>query len=228
MSSYASACVLSFNRPRLVAASLRSLIDNADAPLELIVHDDGSRGQVLSLLHSYLASGEISTLIMNSPGNNQGQGVALNRMFGMATGDPILKLDHDLIYQPGWLSRVNRLMGIDEIGLLGLLHYWHEPVHSERTLLHQHAGWSAHTHILGSGFALKREVWEELGPFEEHSPAFAEDWDMQQRVAKSQWVCALPDGDLVENVGMGVGPSTVNVTHDQVQPIHYGPMVIGA
>lgn len=226
---HASACVLSFNRPRLLLPTLETLTARAGAPLELIVHDDGSTDPGLrELLSDLVAEGAISTLILNPPGHNQGQGVALNRMFAVATGDPIIKVDHDLIFQPDWLARTNELLDANpEIGLLGLLHYHHDPVDSAKTIIAEHDGWSEHTHILGSAFAVTRECWEELRPFEQHSEAFAEDWDFQRRVTESPWCCALPTEDLVENVGMGYGPSTVNVSEGVVQTIHKRPRLVG-
>jgi glycosyltransferase involved in cell wall biosynthesis len=118
--SYASCCVLSYRRAHFLGRCIDTLIGGASAPLELIVHDDGSGDEdVMELLAERQRLGEISTLITNAPGHNQGQGVAINRMFAVATGDPIIKIDHDLIFQPGWLAEVNRLMkAAPQIGLL--------------------------------------------------------------------------------------------------------------
>lgn len=240
---FATLCVLSYNRPTFLARMLNSLHESG-APYELIVHDDGSDGFVVSDLLRRRRRGEISTVIENTPGHNQGQGVALNRMFAMAKGDPIVKLDQDLTFRPGWLRVVMDLLGTNfnlqdplhpgygrepEIGLLGLLHYWHAPVDSRETRIQQFEGWSSRTHILGSGFAVTRRCWDALGPFEEHSEAFAEDWIFQRRVTESQgFVCGLPDESLCENHGMGPGPSTVVLSErpGDVQPIHKTPFIV--
>lgn len=226
--SHATCCVLSYNRPAFLWECLNGLLC-AGAPLELIVHDDGSSDDgVYRVLNQFR---DRATIIANPPGHNQGQGTALNRMFGMASGDPIIKLDQDLIFQPGWLGKVNGLLDKNPtLGLLGLFHYWHDPCDSAKTIIEQHGGWSSRTHILGSGFAVRRACWEELGPFEEHSAAFAEDWVFQNKVtASANWVCGLPDEDLVANQGFGVGPSTVVVgtpSAPTVTPIHSGPLVV--
>lgn len=269
--TYASCCVLSYNRPGFLRRCLQTLVAHAEAPLELIVHDDGSTDpEVRAILQDAIGLGHISTLISNPPGRNQGQGVALNRMFGMATGDPIIKVDQDLEFHPGWLRRVNAILdsnrGRDRIkralahqptpepliGLLGLLHYYHDPVHSHKTVVARHAGWTEHTHILGSAFAVRRDCWRKLGPFEEHSEAFAEDWIFQRKVTDSPgderafrdghskglgpkgYVCGLPSedsvvmlGELVTNHGMGIGPSTVVVAPGKVADIHLEPHVLG-
>lgn len=246
MTGFASCCVLSFERPDFLRSGIESLLANAGHQLELIIHDDGSTDRaVYEHLRTFQQAG--ATVITNAPGHNQGQGIALNRMFKMAKGDPIIKLDQDLLYEPGWLAETVRILrenyprsqssGMDVrrppeeplIGLLGLLHYHHDPVASIKCKIDQHQGWQSHTHILGSAFAVRRPVWHGLGPFQEHSPAFAEDWDFQRRVTDSEgFVCGLPDRDLVTNRGMGIGPSTVVVGPGKVRDIHTGPYLHGA
>lgn len=235
---YATACVLSYNRPAFLAQCLTTMAVNADYPLEIIVHDDGSSDeQVIDYLQRQVAGSLVSSVIFNPPGHNQGQGVALNRMFNMASGDPVIKCDQDLIFGEGWLKTAVGIFEADDddvpdedydgdLGLLGLMHYAHEPVDSRKTILSERPGYSVHTHILGSAFAMRRECMEDVGPFEEHSEAFAEDNDMQLRVARHpDWVCGLPPDDLVQNVGFGVGPSTVVVDHGVVADIHKGPRI---
>lgn len=241
MSDYASLCFLSYNRPNFLSQAIATATANAGEPVEVIVHDDGSIDDgLLDYLTRMQRGGLISKLILSPPGHNEGQGKALNAMFNIASGDPIIKLDQDLIFEPGWLVKVNDILSDQRVGLLGLFKYEHHPVDWRQTgiddmpggVVSAPVGYSFHTHICGSGFALPRRVWEELGPFEEHSDAFAEDADMQARVHKSRdWYNALPDEDLVVNQGFGPGPSTV-VFHDTevdggigVAKINHGPKV---
>lgn len=232
---FASLCVLSYERPAFLAECLNTLRD-AGYPYELLVHDDGSRSEVANALRGWVEDGEISTLVTNPPGHNQGQGVALNRMFHMAAGDPMVKLDQDLVFEPGWLARVIELFEAGEragpqetsLGLLGGFHYHHDPCNSTKTLIEQHDGWSSRTHILGSFMAVRRDCWQDHGPFDEHSEAFSEDWDFQNRVTRGPWwCCGLPDEDLVTNQGFGIGRSTVVLDPDRIQMIHKEPVIHG-
>lgn len=246
--SYASVCVLSYNRPAFLRECIMSLIANAGAPFELIVHDDGSTDE-----DCYRVLGEVgmagATVVTNAIGHNQGVGTAINRMFKIASGDPLIKVDQDLIFRWGWLARVQEILAANRdrspdlpsaivgagggaieprIGLLGLLHYHHEPVDSSKTIIEHHGEWTEHTHILGSGFALTREAWQHFGPFSEHSAAFAEDWERMKEIERSGvLVNALPPGDLCVNRGFGIGPSTVVVAPDTVAEIHTGPYLMG-
>lgn len=236
MTRFATACVLSYNRPHFLRQSIETMLSGAEFPLELIVHDDGSDEETTNWLFEVHSAGLISTVILNPKGHNQGQGTALNRMFNMAAGDPILKLDQDLVYRQGWLRRVVEILDMNQegagiapappIGLLGLFHYLHEPVDSRKTIVHDWGYFQHHTHICGSCFAMPREAWEAMRPFEEHSAAFAEDWDMQKRVDASGFIVnGLPPEDLVENVGFGVGPSTVVVAENTVAEIKTEPRI---
>lgn len=220
-----SICVLSYQRPGFLQTCIESLLRNADEPVELIVHDDGSTDpDVRRYLYGLHEAGMVSLLMLSSIGHNQGQGIALNRMFNAAKGDVIWKVDQDLIFQPNWLRDARAILdentpeshrGEPLIGLLGGFHYWLDPCDSRKTMIEQFDGWSTRTHILGSCFAVTRDCWREIGPFEERWESFGEDWDFQKRVTASEhFNCALPDTDIVVNQGFGIGPSTVVVMGD--------------
>lgn len=237
MSDFATCCVLSYNRPELLQESLLTLVGNARYPLELIVHDDGSMDEDLrEWLFAACQSGTISTLILNPPGHNQGQGTALNRMFNMAKGDPIIKLDHDLVYMPGWLAQCVSVLEHNKdnpmqprIGVMGLFKYNHDPVDYRKMHRTEWEGWDEVEDFVGSALVVPREVWEAFGPFPEHSDAFAEDQEFKFRVRddrRCDWRLALPSNDLAVNQGFGIGPSTVNTHDGGVASIHKEPHVL--
>ena len=243
MPDFASVCLLSYNRPKFLLDAIRSMRD-AGAPYELIVHDDGSTNpEVREIITEGLARGWISHAMLNPPGWNEGQGIALNRMFHAAHGDPIIKCDQDVVFTPGWLAKVNEILDSsrdktqpseDEIGLLGFFKYHHDPVDWRKTLISRRhdLGYEVHDIICGSAFALTRSAWEILGPFEERSAAFAEDHLMQRAVTEQDGLCcALPTEDLVSNQGFGVGPSTLALDDGNggitTATIHDGPKLQG-
>lgn len=210
---FASLCILSFERLGFLSHCIDSA-KKAGVPVEIIVHDDGSKDpELLRYLHDLQRIGEISTVILNAPGHNQGVGTAMNRMFKIASGDPIVKIDQDLEFLPNWMVTVNQILDSDPaVGLLGLFKYWHDPVDWRKTLIAGIAGsHSYHTDIVGSAMAIRRSVWEALGPFDEHSEAFAEDWTFKCKTMPEdgRWLCALPENDLVFNHGFGPPHSTV-------------------
>lgn len=229
MTEFASCCVLSYNRPHFLRDCLSSLLANAEYPLELIVHDDGSSDEHLKkYLRALVDDGVISTLIENPPGHNQGQGIALNRMFHMAKGDPIVKIDHDLIFQEGWLRRSVELLNGSQsfrdtqarpvkpppVGALGLFRYPAPPVRYEDMFIKDWIGggveWEQHEDFVGSAMVIPRYVWERFGPFDERSEAFAEDYMFKMKLKENGYALALPKGaEFASNQGFGAGPSTV-------------------
>lgn len=244
MTEFATACVLSYERPAFLAEALKTLTAHADYPLEVIVHDDGSKNpEVREVLLRALDEGRVSHLILNPPGHNEGQGIALNRMFHMAKGDPIIKIDQDLIFAPGWLATCQQLIDVNRhavleagdekpIGVLGLFKYPAEPVRYSDMFIGVRGfpgyEWEEHKDFVGSAMVIPRDVWEAFGPFEERSAAFAEDRNFKMRVRdEGNMALALVKGDdLVVNQGFGVGPSTVVVDHGKVASIHDGPRLV--
>lgn len=252
---FASCCLLSYERRDFVMSTIVSAIENADYPLEMIVHDDGSNPEVVETLRELQRDGWISLLMLNAPGNNEGQGVALNRMFAAAKGDPIVKLDQDLQFSNGvnsgfihggWLRQCVQLLEANYagrvpmteanplIGALGLFKYNTDPVRWQDMLVAKHSSggyvWEEHKDFVGSAMVIPRLAWEEFGPFEERSPAFAEDAVFKQAIAaRPTWCNALPPVDLATNIGFGPGPSTIvseKAGEIVVTGIKDGPLVI--
>jgi glycosyltransferase involved in cell wall biosynthesis len=227
MSEFATCCILSYNRHQFLRDMLTTMIAYADYPMQIIVHDDGSTDEGLRKYQRELSdNGVISTLIQNPPGHNEGQGIALNRMFAMAKGDPIVKLDHDLIFKPGWLRKSVDLINLSfrdidlpRIGALGLFKYLadHPTVNSEKSYVTSWGagalGFEEHRDFVGSAMVIPRAAYQMFGPFNERSAAFAEDNEFKVKVTdhRERWVCALPEMDLAENQGFGVGPSTIAI-----------------
>lgn len=238
MSEFASLCLLSYNRPKFVMDAILSLQKNSGYPYELIVHDDGSGPETLAVLRQLFADGYISTLIENKEGHNQGQGIALNRMFNMAKGDPIVKMDHDLVFAQGWLKQASLTLQLNEqrphepdIGALGLFRYHHPPVVFAESIIAHHEGWTEVDDFVGSAMVIPRRAWEEFGPFEERSPAFAEDYAFKRLIHDREgWCCGMMPHDLAINQGFGPGPSTVVYEKEGgeigVSKIEDGPPII--
>jgi len=238
---FASCCLLSFNRAQFVEEAILTLSANAGFPLELIVHDDGSTDpEVRDVLRRFVDSGAISTLIENPPDHNQGVGNATRRMFDIAQGDPIIKIDQDLIFMPGWLrhvvdvlqrNQVARDIDAEEpaIGALGLFKYHAAPVHHAEMFKRSWSYWHEVQDFVGSALVVPRVFYEEHGPFATHSDAFAEDVEFKTKLQDAGLALGLTVDDYVVNQGFGLGPSTVAIDDGQGRPtsatIKHGPKI---
>lgn len=223
----ASLCFLSYERPEFLSDAITSAIYEPGIDIdkyEIIVHDDGTyekAEEVRELIDRGLDTQIINKAILKPPGKNEGVGNAIKTCFDIARGDILIKIDQDLLFKRNWLERVMQLLNDnDRIALLGLFHYYHDPVDSRKCKMMQKDGWQIHTHICGSGFAMPRRAYEAFG-IDTHSKAYAEDWELMKKITDSvAWYNALPDEDLVENRGFGIGPSTVVMNDGSVRPIN--------
>lgn len=224
-----SVCVLSFNRPEFLAASIETLLASAahgGVELELIVGDDGSEdSSVRSYLVSQLESGAISGLVLAPPGHNEGVGRMVNRLWAMANGDVICKADQDLLYAPEALAEIERVANL-VYGTVGGFRYWADPVRHDQMLVSEGPDFDVVRDYVSSFLAVRRKVADEVGAWPEHSDAYAEDIEWKARVAANGGCHVLTKQDVIQNVGFGVGPSTVVVAEGQVRPIHHGPRTV--
>jgi len=205
---FASLCVLSYCRLESLRRSLESLIQFAEYPFELIIHDDGGDVRVLDYLLYLRRESRISYLILNA-GRNMGVGHAFNACVNLAHGDYIFKLDQDLLYKPGWLKKSIQILDIPEVGAMGLFHYAHDPVDSRKMLINSYPDFQDHQDFVGSAVGFRRDVMSTFGRWDNFSDAFAEDYVWKMKVKEGGLKLALPHQDLAENFGFGYGPSTV-------------------
>lgn len=232
MNGFASLCFLSYNRPEFIFEAIRSATENAGYPCEVLVHDDGSTASNLHIgLLDMLEGGQISHLTLNPPGHNEGVGTAIRRMFDMASGDVLIKLDQDLLFTDGWLARTVGILAQDKaVGMLGGFKYHHEPViwGEQKIDVPTLGGYHYTRQFCGSMFAVPRRIWDEHGRyFKQHLDAFNEDSDFMSRLRAHDFELALSDVDLMSNRGFGIGPSTVVEEGFKVHKIHHGPHILG-
>lgn len=233
---YASLCFLSYKRPQFVVEAILSAVQNAGYPVEVLVHDDGSGPDVIAPLLSLLDQGYVSHLTLNRQGHNEGVGEAIRRMFDMAQGDPVIKLDQDMLFEPDWLRDTINIMTADPaVGMFGFFKYNLDPVDWRKMQIHvapdavgfrMVPAYHYTRQFCGSGFAIPRSVLRDLGPLDAHLDAFNEDSNFMAKVRAGGMELALPDDDFAKNRGFGIGPSTVVEEGYVVHSIHHEPYVI--
>ena len=240
----ASVCLLSYNRAEFLAQAIEHARDQAGHPVELVIHDDGSRDPaVYPLLLDLLNNARISRLVLQPPGHNQGVGESIRAAFGVASGEYLCKVDQDLTgFQPGWLAKAIAILdapavyspisGTGIVGLVGLFTYPDLADERFRTI-YQHDGFREVSDFVSSAFVMKRSVYEQMGGITTHSDGFGEDKTLKDELTAAGYILALPNVELASNVGWGVGPSTVNEAFEddgsvRVAKIHHGPVQFDA
>lgn len=121
----------SFNQKRYLEEAITSVLDQDYAPIEYIVIDGGSTDGSLEVIQRY---GDRLAHWESKP--DEGQGQAINRGLGMATGEVVAWLNSDDVYLPGAVREaVEFLQRQPDLGMVygdGLM------VDSERRLLDRH------------------------------------------------------------------------------------------
>lgn len=225
-----SVCVLSYERPDSLVRCLGSLFAQEGCGLvEIIVGDDGTLDDsVRSDLAGLVSDSMISATLLCPPGHNEGVGRMVNRLFGLASGDYLVKADQDLVFERGALASMKHVLDAEpDVGTVGGFRYWHDPVDHRDMFLAERASCHLVRDYVSSAMMVRRGEWEHYGPWIEHSPAFAEDMDFKHRMAHDGWAHALPRRDVIVNDGFGIGPSTVVTAAGTTAPIHDRPLALG-
>ena len=97
-----SVVIPTYNSAKVIGATLDSVLRQTAPPGEILILDDGSTDDTISLLNSYKPR---ITLLQQK---NQGVAPSRNTLFQRATGDLIAFLDHDDLWHPRYLEMQRR------------------------------------------------------------------------------------------------------------------------
>jgi GT2 family glycosyltransferase len=200
---------------------VQRLLDHTEAPLEVIVVDNGLDRSVVARLHS------APVRVLTMP-RNVGFGAAINKAAEAADGEALVVLNDDLVPAPGFIDRLtaplqarsdmaagvllqhDRLDMIETAGIeldaaLGPHDYLqNEPVSRLEQSLPPPLGPS------GGAAAYRRLLFEEAGGFDEGLFAYYEDMDLAIRLRAEGARCVLaPDARAVHSVSRTLGYHSV-------------------
>ena len=97
-----SVVIPTYNSAKFIAATIESVFRQTVPPDEILVLDDGSKDDTVSILHSY---GPRITVFQQA---NRGVAAARNELCKRVSGDLIAFLDHDDIWHPSYLEVQSR------------------------------------------------------------------------------------------------------------------------
>jgi GT2 family glycosyltransferase len=195
----------------------------------LIIVDDGFHDDTTDFIFDLYRQKKVSSIIMNA-GLNMGVGTGMNRGFSIAKGDWLVKADADLMYKPEWLQKGIYILENDEIGMVGFFKYHHDPCKWQDKVIKELDDYTIVQDFVSSAFMIPRDVYESFGAFEEHSPAFAEDAVYKLRLQKDGLKLALTKDDMMENVGFGLGRTTLYTPESTMEKletvkVHTEPLI---
>jgi glycosyltransferase involved in cell wall biosynthesis len=175
-----SVIIPAYNGAKYLEDTLQSVLNQKYQPLEIIVVDDGSTDQTVSLVKNLSIQQPKIKLFQQA---NSGVCAARNAGIRHSQGNCIALLDQDDRWLPDYLAHmVNyfkpmkivtaNYQKINESGeVIGV----YNQIRSEETSL---PGILTSSHVFLSGSIFERSLWDKVGPFDESLVgAGAEDWD---------------------------------------------------
>lgn len=228
-----SAVIVSFNTRPLTTRCLRTLLPEITPfSSEVIVVDNGSADGSVAAVRE-----EFPTVRVIESGQNIGFGPANNLALREAQGKYLLLLNSDAFPQPGAIGKlVNYLEEHPDVGVVGprLLNtdgsmqlscfrfptprqawcenLWVSSMFPEHLVLGNYRRWPHDSErevdwIVGACMLMRREVFEQVGGFDESFFLYAEETDWQRRMRDGGWEIAFTPAAVVTHLGGASGAS---------------------
>lgn len=213
-----SVIIPNYNHSRYVAEALESVLAQFSKPLEVIIVDDGSTDNSVSVIESFIRQHPTFRLVVNQC--NSGVVCAVNRGLALATGDYVFGMAADDRIKPGFLQRLMLLLSqhpcaglcstlttvIDEAGnengvlrtpIVAYRECYLPPSETPR-LFRRYGSW-----IMGNTTIYRRQALLESGGFIPELASFSDGF-VQQVIALRYGACFIPES-LTEWRRMGTG-----------------------
>jgi GT2 family glycosyltransferase len=209
-----SVVIPTWNGADLLREALRSLDSQTFADFEVIVVDNGSSDETLTMLGESFPAVRIVAL-----SRNEGFAVAVNAGIRAARGDIIVLMNNDIEATPGWLAALvdaldrhpdvgtcaSRMLSLSNPGIID----------SAGDMLGLFATSIGHGAPDGPEFdtsrlvfspcagaaAYRRQVFDEVGLFDERFFAYLEDVDLGARIQLAGWHCLYVPDAIVHHHG---------------------------
>jgi len=221
-SPQASIIIVNYNKRRHLSACLPSLYRSA-GDFEVILSDNGSTDGSLEFVSSAYPA-----VCIVANGSNIGFGAASNRAGKQARNDILVFLNPDTTMEPDWLVHLLEPFGECGVGLAtskillmqdpSRINVCGNRIHLTGLTLCHGMGQSRCQFtrvqpvgaVSGAAFAIRRELFEQLGGFDEEFFLYMEEIDLSWRAWLAGWRCVLAPGSVVyHDYALRFGPRKV-------------------
>ena len=215
-----------YNGEKYLAEAIESILGQTLTDFEFIIVDDASQDGSAAIIHEYLRRDTRVRLIQLE--KNVGQAAAQNRAIAESRGEYIALMDCDDVSLPDRLRlKLEYLQGHPEIGIVGagvqLVDQELQPISAKDYPL-RHAEIVLRLLLLasamsGAAILMRREVWEEVGPYERW-PISTQDTEFYTRAVSKTRIANLPAClYLYRQHGNNLTVSNIPVRIDKAQTI---------
>ena len=167
-----SALIAALGRPDYELECVNNIIKNADMPVEIIVHDDGSDESKQRVQFDTLRD-KVSTMIYNF-GFNTGLARSMNRCRAMASSKYLIGFNSDVYVTSSFLKAMKEALDIPYVGLVNVSSGFgdgkgiHVTPRGHKVRLLNGTG-NCHC------FGIRKDVWDEVGGWDENVQTTASD-----------------------------------------------------
>jgi GT2 family glycosyltransferase len=199
--------MVTWNEPEMTARALGSIRDKSNYPHRLIVVDNNSSPETVSMLERACANREYGEMTLVKNAENSGWLRAANQGLRQATAPYVCLLNNDILAGQDWLK--NMIGALEKIPDAGLANP-HGDERSENNgikdvdsyaaaLRRRNAGrYTELSHCTGFCLLLKREVIEKVGVFDLiYEGGYFEDVDFSRRARQAGYRCVQCDDAFV-------------------------------
>lgn len=180
-----SVVIPTYNAAHLIGQQLQALLDQVDSPpFEVVIADNCSTDDLDHVVGQW--QDRLPHLRIVDASRGQGVSVARNVGFEQARTDRILICDADDIVAPTWVAAMDAALdesaivggALETTRLSGPSSGW-VPIESKTTSLL--TTWGNRPYAFGGNTAMRREVFDAVGGYDEDYPAGAEEIDFAWR-----------------------------------------------
>lgn len=196
-----SVVIPTLNAAHVIGEQLEALSKQTNPPeFEIVVADNGSTDDLAAAIAEW--QGRLPSLRVVDASRNKGVSGARNIGIQAAATNRILLCDADDVVSDTWVASMNAALDhtsfaggpLETTRLSGVSAGW-IPIESRNTSLL--TTWGDRGYAFGGNTAMRREVFDQVGGFDESYPAGAEEIDFAWRAAEAGFVPAYVPAALV-------------------------------
>jgi len=178
-----------YNQLKYLKVTIDSILNNTKENIELIIIDNGSGNEVKEYLNNYKSSKMIH-IITND--KNLGFGKANNQGAKRAQGKYLLFLNSDVKVSNDWLTKLLDGINEEKIGMVGVAGGRLDKNFRCTGIVRTND--ASYNYLEGWCLLLEKQLFDDIGGWDERFFAFSEDADLSYRIKKCGYKLKIVEG----------------------------------